>query len=83
LKSKAGDETAVRYYNAVRSALRKLSRQPGLGRKRPELSPADIRSWSVDAPFRDWLIFYQLTDEALDVIRVKHGAMDIQSLFEN
>jgi toxin ParE1/3/4 len=83
LEGKAGDETAVRYYTAVRSALRKLSRQPRLGRLRPELSPAGIRSWCVDAPFRNLLIFYRLTDEGLDIIRVKHGAMDIQSLFEN
>jgi toxin ParE1/3/4 len=83
LKSKAGDETAVRYYHAVRSAFRKLSKQPGLGRTRPELRPSGIRSWRVDPPFQDWLIFYQLTDEGLDIIRVKHGAMDIQSLFEN
>jgi Plasmid stabilization system protein len=83
LKSKADDETAIRYYHAVRSAFRKLSRQPRVGRPRLELRPAGIRSWRVDPPFQDWLIFYQLTDEGLDIIRVKHGAMDIQSLFEN
>jgi len=83
LKGKAGNETAVRYYQSVRSAFRKLSKQPGLGRTRPELSPSGIRSWRVDPPFQDWLIFYQSTEEGLDIIRVKHGAMDIESLFEN
>jgi toxin ParE1/3/4 len=83
LKSKAGEETAVRYYDAVKSTFKKLSRQPGMGRSRPELRPAGIRSWRVDPPFQDWLIFYRLIEEGLDVIRVKHGAMDLQSLFKN
>jgi toxin ParE1/3/4 len=83
LKDKANDETAVRFYDALRSALRELSKQPGLGRMRPELTPSGIRSWRVDPPFTDWLIFYQLAEEGLDIIRVKHGAMDIQTLFED
>jgi len=82
LQEKAGEDVSVGYYNAVRSALSNLSKQPGLGRRRPELKPSGIRSWRVDAPFTDWLIFYRLIDGGLDIIRVKHGAMDIQKLFE-
>ena len=32
------------------------------------------------APFRDYLIFYRVTAEAVEILRVLHGARDIDRL---
>jgi len=35
----------------------------------------------VGRPFENYLIFYRVTDEAVEIIRVLHGAMDFESIF--
>ncbi len=83
LDEQDGAKTAVRFYWRVRQTFKELSRQPGLGRPRRDLKPPGIRSWRVAAPFEDWLIFYQITDPVLEILRVKHGAMDLPALFKS
>lgn len=50
--------------------------QPMLGRERPELAP-NLRS----LPFGRYIVFYQPLSEQLgiDVVRVLHGSMDVES----
>jgi toxin ParE1/3/4 len=36
-----------------------------------------IRSWRVDE-FENYLIFYRAASERLEVLRIKHGAMDFR-----
>ena len=53
-----------------------LAAMPGMGRLRPELSPG-IRSWAVG----DYIIFYQATNDGIQVARVLHGSRDLPSVF--
>jgi toxin ParE1/3/4 len=46
---------------------------------RPELQ--DLRRWPVH-DFENWLVFYRSTDDAIDVLRILHGARDFESLFD-
>ncbi len=50
--------------------------QPMMGRAREELAPG-VRS----IPFGRYVVFYAPIDDGIDVIRVLHGARDIDALF--
>jgi len=56
---------------------RALARKPKVGRARPELSP-DVRS----LPVGRYVIFYVPRTGGVEVVRVLHGARDLDSLFE-
>ena len=53
-----------------------LSTQPEMGRRRPELS-RELRSFSV----KSYVIFYDPTPDGIFVVRVLHGARDIENVF--
>lgn len=55
-----------------------LARNPGSGRHREELAPG-IQSF----PFGRYIIFYHVFPGAIEIVRVLHGARDIDSLFES
>jgi|ERR1051325_1146871 plasmid stabilization system protein ParE len=79
LARKAGPETAERWHSALDQTIQQLLRHPQIGRHRPDLQPAGIRSWRVNH-FRRWLIFYTLRDNALVLLRVRYGMMDLSAL---
>jgi toxin ParE1/3/4 len=54
-----------------------LGRQPGSGRQREELAPG-IQSFPVGR----YMIFYRGVAGAIEIVRVLHGARDIESIFE-
>lgn len=47
--------------------------------KCPEL--IGLRSWSIRA-FENYLIFYFQTEAGIDVVRVLHGARDLERIFK-
>ena len=53
-----------------------LAHQSGSGRRREELAPG-IQSF----PFGRYIIFYRAVTGSIEVVRVLHGARDIESLF--
>lgn len=74
-----GDDVARRFQQAVDSTLRLLCEQPWIGRERrfrhPKLS--DLRSFTVERPFQRFVIFYREHGEALQAVRLMHGARDL------
>ena len=48
---------------------------PGMGRERNDIAPG-LRSFPVGR----YLIFYRFIDEGLEIVRVLHGARDLESL---
>jgi toxin ParE1/3/4 len=71
-------DQADAFVDLVDSKLQALSRRPGLGRRRPELS-SDIRSLTVGR----YVVFYLPLARGIEVVRVLHGSRDIESIFEN
>lgn len=73
---------AERFLRTVEDDLEKLLHMPGMGRKRefkkPEL--AEIRSLVVTG-FKNYIIFYRPTANGVEVLRVLHGARDIDRVF--
>ena len=72
-------EVAQRLVDAVEAAFDLIGRQPGIGSPRyaHELQIPDLRSW----PLTDFpqLLMYVVANDAVDVLRVLHGARDIPS----
>jgi toxin ParE1/3/4 len=62
---------------AIDREIRGLARRPLIGRARPELF-TDLRS----LPFGRYLIFYLPRKRGIEVVRVLHGARDLNFLFD-
>ena len=67
----AADRVASRIYDAEE----RLADFPELGRLRPELLTG-LRSWAVG----DYIIFYRTTSDAVEILRILHGARDFDDL---
>jgi toxin ParE1/3/4 len=67
---------ADKFIDALTERFVTLSRSPRAGRSRPEIEPG-LRSFS----FRNYVIFYSLTEEGLVIERVLHGSRDIEAIF--
>jgi toxin ParE1/3/4 len=70
-------EAAVQFLGAIDQTIEGLALQPLKGRLR-KFSGRDlknVRSWRVNA-FESYLIFYRFSRSRLEVLRIKHGAMD-------
>ncbi|MDZ8108879.1 MAG: type II toxin-antitoxin system RelE/ParE family toxin [Nostoc sp. DedQUE12a] len=66
------------FYKKIDSQLKMPALNPEMGRKRDSLA-LNLRSF----PVGNYLIFYRPIDQGIEVIRLLHGARDIQSLFED
>jgi toxin ParE1/3/4 len=81
LAREASLDTALRFYDAARMTFEKIAQNPEIGQKRDSLNPrlAGLRVWRVEG-FEKHLIFYRPGDDGVDIIRVLHGARDIDSV---
>jgi toxin ParE1/3/4 len=61
---------------AIDREIRGLARHPLIGRARPELL-TELRS----LPFGRYLVFYLPRKRGIEVVRVLHGARDLEPLF--
>ena len=75
-------DAATRVVESAYDTFVTLAITPGLGRVRKFRSPRlkDVRSWHV-AGFDNYLIFYRIVAEGIQVLHVYHGARDIEALF--
>jgi len=67
---------ADRWVDRLDEQFRLLAAQPMMGRARGELAPG-VRSF----PFGRYVIFYVPLDDGIDLVRVLHGARDIDAVF--
>lgn len=73
--------SARRYLIAVERAFQRIARLPELGALRAcrERRLAGLRVWPVPH-FERFLIFYRVTESAVEVIRVLHSARNVERL---
>lgn len=72
-------EAAAGFLAAIDRTVQRLGEQPFLGRLR-KFKGHDLRamcSWRVD-DFENYLIFHRVTEQRLEILRIKHGAMSFQ-----
>jgi toxin ParE1/3/4 len=81
LRERADNQIAIRFWQSAQETFAALARQPGLGRLRADLKPLGLRSWQVDG-FEKWLIFYLTGETEVEIIRVRHGMMNLPEIFE-
>ena len=67
---------ADRWVDHLDEQFRVLATQPMMGRARDELA-LGVRS----CPFGRYVVFYVPLDDGIDVVRVLHGARDIDAVF--
>ncbi|MGH9897855.1 MAG: type II toxin-antitoxin system RelE/ParE family toxin [Pyrinomonadaceae bacterium] len=70
-------EAADRLIDSITSQFDHLLTYPEAGRARHDLL-VNLRSCQV----KSYLIFYQLTDDGIEIFRVLHGSRDIQQAFD-
>lgn len=73
------EDAGRRFVDAVEQTLKDLAASPGLGSPKHFSSPAlaDVRSWWV-AGFPNYLIYYVLLPDGIDVLAVMHGSRDVE-----
>ena len=67
-------DAADRFHDILMSKFALLGKQPLIGRERNDLSPS-LRSF----PVGNYVIFYRDWPEFLEIMRVLHGARDIEN----
>ncbi len=80
LAVEASPQVAARWHAGVFKTVRLIEQQPKIGRERTDLQPEGLRSFRV-ADFPSYLVFYRLQSESLEILRVKHGMMNLPALF--
>ncbi len=56
-------------------ACQQISENPGIGRRREDLTDKPVLFWPVGS----YLIIYRRAAKSVDIVRVLHGAIDIAS----
>lgn len=67
-------KTALKVFDRIHAACRSLAEMPGMGHRRPDVTDKPVRFWAV----LSWLIVYRPDRKRLDVLRIVHGAQDLQ-----
>jgi toxin ParE1/3/4 len=70
-------EAAVRVILDIGDKAEILSEHPGIGRNRSEVRP-NLRSF----PCGNYILFYYPVTDGVEIVRILHGARDIQELFD-
>ncbi|MFN6526466.1 type II toxin-antitoxin system RelE/ParE family toxin [Nostoc sp. ChiSLP03a] len=71
-----------RFLTAAEGTFKQLAKTPAIGKPCKFVHPnlAEIRQISIKE-FQKYLIFYRITESAIDILRVIHAARDIESIF--
>ncbi|HEX9867839.1 MAG TPA: type II toxin-antitoxin system RelE/ParE family toxin [Candidatus Tectomicrobia bacterium] len=74
---------ALRFIDAVERAFERLAAMPEIGPVHQFRNPRlrGIRMWPVP-DFRNYLIFYRIAADEIQILRVLHAARDLESALE-
>lgn len=71
-------QAALRFLDSLQIRFHLLASSPGIGRLRPDLGTG-IHGFPVE----DYTIFYRQVSTGIEIVRVLHGARDIETLFHD
>lgn len=69
-------DSALDFVTRIQLACEQLAQTPAMGRKRDNLAKG-LRSFPLDK----YIIFYRIVKDDIEIVRVLHGARDIESIF--
>ncbi len=72
------------FLDAVADSFERLTQMPYIGVERRFTNPqlSGVRMWFVKG-YEKHLIFYRVTDDAIEIIRVLHAARDIENALDD
>lgn len=75
-------DTAVHFLVAVEDSIEEIGRNPFIGKQREFKSSqlTNLRMWLVKG-FSNYQIYYTVEAETIEIIRVLHGARDVDDIF--
>lgn len=76
ITAESGASRAEAIRQQLLDAIRRLTAQPRIGRRRPELAEGDVRIW----PVHSWLVVYRAGHRSLEVLRILDGRRDPATL---
>ncbi len=84
LAREASLEIALRFYDAAAASFEQIARMPGLGERRQTANSRleGLRVWRIQG-FEKHLIFYRTVADGIEIVRVLHGARDLDRLLES
>lgn len=83
LADRASLNTSDKFLNATTRAYRQLAEMPGMGRLRNYgQNFFDLHMWPVPQ-FPNHLIFYRADETQVTILRVLHGAQNIEQIFSD
>jgi toxin ParE1/3/4 len=77
-------DTALRFFELAEITFAQLATTPSIGKVVQLVSShiGEIRQWRIK-DFKDYLIFYRIQDDRVEIIRVLHGARDLKDILSN
>ena len=79
LKLEAGPRVVKAVLEKLTAAFMFLSRTPGAGHTREDLTSASVRFWAVFS----YLIVYDATARPIEIVRVLHGHREVDAILEH
>ncbi len=82
LHEHSGTTRAWHFIKCLDESFQRLQQMPLVGVKRqlPQTRLRNLRQWPVKE-FTDYLIFYRVTRDRIDVVRILHGRRDLDTIF--
>lgn len=76
-------DASDRFLTAAEETFKQLAKMPGMGKLTDLSNPnlAGVRQVAVKG-FRNYLVFYRPTDLGIEILRVLHGARDIEAILD-
>ena len=83
LRKQTSPDRAIRFLDEADATFERLASMPGLGARFDPDSPAlgELRFFPVSR-FRNHIVFYRPVEGGIEVLRVLHGARDIQGVLD-
>jgi toxin ParE1/3/4 len=84
LEESATPDVAIRFRTAIMQAIDQVAYMPGSGAPRKLLNPllAGLRMKLVPG-FRNYLLFYITPTGNIEIVRILHGAQDVNRILED
>lgn len=76
--------SAERFLELAEVTFAQLSTIPGMGKvvRLVASRMGEIRQWRIK-DFQDYLIFYRIQDDRVEILRVLHGSRDLEGILSN
>lgn len=75
--AKNNPRAADNLFDKLREMFAKLAKFPQMGQGRSDLA-LSLQSF----PVRNYLIFYRIIEEGIEIVRIIHGSQDIEQIFK-